>query len=121
MANYEKRVGNKCKHCHKRVQAINKGRGLCYRCHGDDRIKIQYAIDPKYVTVGHGLRVATDTVGWEPTDALPGTEEKIEVMEKRAALGVPLWHPLDAVKDEELRDKITPMESLFIGCTENTL
>jgi len=30
-----------------------------------------------------------------PTDALPGTPEKIAVLEQRAARGVGLWHELD--------------------------
>lgn len=31
-----------------------------------------------------------------PTSALPGTEEKIRVMQERASLGLPIFHPLDA-------------------------
>jgi hypothetical protein len=31
-----------------------------------------------------------------PTDALPGSEEKIRVLTERARLRVSLWHPLDA-------------------------
>lgn len=31
-----------------------------------------------------------------PTDALPGTEEKLQVMIERAAKGQHLWHPDDA-------------------------
>ncbi len=33
--------------------------------------------------------------GFEPTDAQMGTREKIEVLARRAELGLPLWHPLD--------------------------
>ncbi len=33
----------------------------------------------------------------EPTRALPGTEEKVEVLADRLRRGVPLWHPRDAV------------------------
>ena len=32
----------------------------------------------------------------QPTAALPGTEEKVRVLEERARLGQALWHPLDA-------------------------
>jgi hypothetical protein len=32
----------------------------------------------------------------EPTRALPGTPEKVAVLEERARLGQCLWHPLDA-------------------------
>src|SRR5262249_59341986 len=35
----------------------------------------------------------------EPTDALPGTPEKVRVLEERARLGQALWHPLDAKLD----------------------
>jgi hypothetical protein len=31
-----------------------------------------------------------------PTDAAPGSEEKIRILIERARLGVSLWHPLDA-------------------------
>jgi hypothetical protein len=31
-----------------------------------------------------------------PTDALPGSEEKVHVLARRARLHQPLWHPLDA-------------------------
>lgn len=33
----------------------------------------------------------------QPTDAVPGTEEKIEVLRKRVAAGEELWHPLDGL------------------------
>ncbi len=31
-----------------------------------------------------------------PTDALPGSAEKVRVLTERYRLGLPLWHPLDA-------------------------
>jgi hypothetical protein len=31
-----------------------------------------------------------------PTQALPGTPEKVAVLRERARLGQALWHPLDA-------------------------
>lgn len=31
-----------------------------------------------------------------PTDALPGSPEKVRVLAERFRLGVSLWHPLDA-------------------------
>jgi hypothetical protein len=31
-----------------------------------------------------------------PTQALPGTQEKVAVLEQRANLGQELWHPQDA-------------------------
>lgn len=46
--------------------------------------------------VGNGNRRAIQP---EPTDALPGTEEKVRILEERARRGQSLWHPLDAAID----------------------
>lgn len=35
------------------------------------------------------------TVEIKATAALPGTEEKLDVLAERLRLGLPLWHPLD--------------------------
>ncbi|MFT5523558.1 MAG: hypothetical protein ACI9HK_001506 [Pirellulaceae bacterium] len=32
---------------------------------------------------------------YEPTVALPGTDEKLDILAERVALGLPLWHPGD--------------------------
>jgi len=34
-----------------------------------------------------------------PTDALPGSPTKIIVLAQRHAVGLPLWHPLDATNE----------------------
>jgi hypothetical protein len=39
----------------------------------------------------------------KPTNALPGSPEKVAILEERARLGVSLWHPLDAPMDLESR------------------
>lgn len=39
----------------------------------------------------------------EPTDAMPGTPDKIAVLAARAAAGVALWHPLDRTGAEDAR------------------
>jgi hypothetical protein len=31
----------------------------------------------------------------QPTEALPGTLEKLDVLSERVRLGLPLWHPHD--------------------------
>jgi len=38
-----------------------------------------------------------------PTRALPGSPEKVSVLETRARLGHALWHPADAPMDVESR------------------
>jgi hypothetical protein len=39
----------------------------------------------------------------EPTEALPGTAEKVVVLEERARRGLALWHPGDATAGEPAR------------------
>jgi hypothetical protein len=85
----------RCLHC--KLKRGTEGRGLCRRCHQDRRVRIQYPMlghDRK----GVGLVIGKCLRGWEPTGALPGTPEKIRVLELRAGKGWPLWHPLDAKK-----------------------
>ncbi len=36
-----------------------------------------------------------DADEFEATDALPGTDEKIKILARRAESGLPLWHPKD--------------------------
>ena len=38
-----------------------------------------------------------DVLPDQPTEARPGTEEKLKVFEQRAAQGVSLFHPADAM------------------------
>lgn len=52
-------------------------------------------------TTGCGLYVSGEArpggrhIPPEPTDARPGSEEKILILCERASLGQALWHPLD--------------------------
>jgi len=40
-----------------------------------------------------------------PTGAMPGSQEKLEVLAERLRMGLPLWHPGDRVSyDDELRE-----------------
>ncbi len=34
---------------------------------------------------------------YEPTGAMPGTAEKLEVLSQRVRMGQPLWHPNDRI------------------------
>ena len=33
--------------------------------------------------------------GFDPTDAAPGSDEKIKLLRQRIAMGLPLWHEAD--------------------------
>ena len=39
--------------------------------------------------------------GYRQTQAMPGTEEKLNVLADRIRQGLPLWHPSDRVSYEE--------------------
>lgn len=82
-----------CRNC-----ATRKGsrpRGLCYTCYQDGAIRAQHK-----GAIGHGIEGQRVRPGKrlpaEPTTALPGSEEKIRVLEARAARGEQLHHPQDA-------------------------
>lgn len=72
----------------------SKGRrGLCYSC--------RYPLTS---------RRAADLSLLVPTDALPGSQEKMDVMAERARLGLPLHHPKDTWLD--CRDLDIPLAAL---------
>lgn len=87
-----------CKHCQQRRR--NRPRGLCFKCFFCREIREQY---PK--THGGNWKFegqdfnGTAPLG-SPTDAEPGTPEKIAVMEGRASSKQALFHPLDPVMEK---------------------
>ena len=82
-----------CRHCQK-VKS-NRPRGLCWSCYYKPGVRELYPSTSKFARRG-----VVDFNGRarmpEPTNALPGTPEKVAVLELRARLGQQLWHPLDA-------------------------
>jgi hypothetical protein len=85
-----------CRHCQK-VNS-NRPRGLCWSCYYTAGVRDLYPSTSKFARrgVGNGNRGGLTP---EPTDALPGTAEKVRVLEERARRGQTLWHPLDAALD----------------------
>ena len=45
----------------------------------------------------------TNTNRYNPTEALPGTDEKLSILAERVRRGLPLWHPSDRLSYEEAR------------------
>jgi len=82
-----------CRHCQK-VNS-NRPRGLCWSCYYKPGVRDLYPSTSKFARRG-----VVDFCGKarlpEPTTALPGSPEKVPVLEERARLGLCLWHPLDA-------------------------
>ena len=87
-----------CRHC-RQVRSLQ--RQLCWKCRHIPAISCCYPS-----TAPRGSRPDFYGRGTlpEPTAALPGSPEKIDVLTARAAAGQQLWHPLDAPLD---RRKLT--------------
>jgi len=80
-----------CQHCHAIVPL--RPRQLCYHCYEDRTIRALYR--PK--TTNFPKRSRRDRrLAKKPTKALPGSEAKLRVFERRFARRVQLFHPLDA-------------------------
>jgi hypothetical protein len=96
-----------CRHCH-RVRP-NRPRGLCWSCYYTPGLRDLYPSTSKFARRGvddFNGRVEPPT---KPTRALPGTPEKVAVLEQRARNHQALWHPLDAPFDGEVE---TPRSDL---------
>ena len=82
-----------CRHCNK-VKS-NRPRGLCWSCYYRPGVRELFPSTSKFARRGVGDfngRTSLPT----PTNALPGTPEKIAVLEQRAQMRQSLWHPNDA-------------------------
>lgn len=95
-----------CRHCGTRL--ITRTRRLCRACFDTPEVRDLY---PPMGTNASGRR----GVGLEnrskhplpaPTDALPGSAAKVEVLAQRAARGEQLFHPLDVTDDRDRRDMV---------------
>ena len=87
-----------CRHCKSDLKIIAKN--LCGKCYFSTEIHKLY---PKCSRSHRGKRWVASDIGIapgieppEPTDALPGTPEKISVMAWRVRHGFRPCHPLDA-------------------------
>jgi hypothetical protein len=46
----------------------------------------------------------TNTARYDPTQALPGTDEKLSILAERVRRGLPLWHPSDRLSYDPTQD-----------------
>lgn len=88
-----------CVHCGERV--ASRPRGLCWRDFYAPGVREQYPPAGKFGR--HGTRAWKEdgpaTPAREPTEAPPGSPEKLGVLEGRARRQESLWHPADAPAD----------------------
>ena len=83
-----------CRHCRK--TRANRPRGLCWSCYYAPGVKDRYPSTSKYAKRGVGNITGVQPLPAKPTEAVPGSAEKVAVLEARAAAGESLWHPQDA-------------------------
>jgi len=83
-----------CRHCQK-VKA-NRPRGLCWSCYYTPGVREKFPSTSKFARRGVSDFNGKIRLPATPTDAEPGSEEKLRILEERARLGLSLFHPEDA-------------------------
>jgi hypothetical protein len=80
-----------CRNCNDMV--ANRPRGLCWSCYYTPGVRERFTPLSKHGCrgTGHSGSLPPDS----PTGALPGSQEKIAILQRRAAAGMQLWHPAD--------------------------
>lgn len=93
---------DRCQHCKERPVSRHSSaavRDLCHRCAFTPEIRAQYpSSGGKFAYRGVGGICGGYQAPREATEALPGTFEKVAVLEARAQAGTSLWHEEDAVR-----------------------
>jgi hypothetical protein len=79
-----------CRHCGH--ETAGRPRGLCWSCYFTPAIRSLYPSQARYGLARDNPGVPLPAA---PTEARPGTEEKLAVLCERAAHHQSLWHPLD--------------------------
>ncbi len=91
----------KCRHC--QVVEANRPRGLCWSCYYTPGIRSRYPSTSIYARRGLDDFYGAGAMPVGPTRALPGSQEKVQVLMDRARRRQTLWHPGDAPMDAESR------------------
>lgn len=81
-----------CRHCS--AKPVSRPRGLCKRCFYTDGVRDLYPSTSKYAHRGEGNGFRTPPLP-DPTEAAPGSPEKLAVLAERAKRKLGLWHPHD--------------------------
>ena len=90
-----------CRHCN-RTNA-NRPRGLCWTCYYTPGIRELYPSTSKFARRGVDDFNGAARLPAAPTEAPPGSPEKVAILEQRARQRLALWHPGDAPMDRESR------------------
>lgn len=81
---------------------VCRPRGLCWVCYYSPGVRETFVIESKFARKGVGVRNITGKTP-NPTDARPGSPEKIAVLAARAEAGESLFHPDDSFEEQESR------------------
>lgn len=90
-----------CRHCKK--SNVNRPRGLCWTCYYTPGARALYPPTSKYARRGIGNFSGEAPLPTAPTAAVPGTAEKLMVMEARSSLKQSIFHPADALFEGDPR------------------
>lgn len=103
-----------CQHCHQYPVKKGSARKLCWRCSRWKEIRDKY---PTETELKKEKVMTTEIQLPEPTTALSGTLEKIEVMAERYKRGLALHHPDDA---RGIHEKQNKRKEPSIRCVKDT-
>ncbi len=90
-----------CRHCQQRQ--VVRPRGLCFNCYYAPGVRDLYPSTSKFARRGYGGNVNSDAKPITPTQAVPGSPEKIAAMQERAKMNVSVFHVHDEPMDRESR------------------
>lgn len=83
-----------CQHCN--ASPVSRPRRLCWACYYTPGVRDLYPSTSKFGRRGVGNFYGLPPLPAFPTPALPGSSDKIAVLEERVRLRLNLWHPDDA-------------------------
>ena len=83
-----------CRNCSK--CKVNRPRGLCWSCYYTPGVKEMFPSTSKYARRGIGNFTGNAPLPEAPTTAVPGTPEKLAILELRAKMKRAIFHPADA-------------------------
>lgn len=89
-----------CRHC--QASIVSRPRGLCWSCFYTPEVRDLYPISSKFARRGLGIGNSTVVLPPYPTQAQPGSQEKIAILQQRAFSRHELFHPEDAPRGSAL-------------------
>jgi hypothetical protein len=83
-----------CRHCGRKK--AGRPRGLCWTCYQSAAIRGQYASLSKFGRRGIHDFYGLGRLPEAATSALPGSSDKVAILQQRASRQDSLWHPQDS-------------------------